>query len=95
MSTEERVARLENAFATLLEMTRNLDERDDTHTGWINELGTAQAETERKIAALVDAQIRTEDAMVRLADAQAHTDKTVAALASKVDALTDLIKARG
>jgi peptidoglycan hydrolase CwlO-like protein len=93
---------LENAFTTLFEMAQNHDDRMDDHNGWINQLGsrmeelaTAQANTEQKIAALVDAQIRTEDAMARLANAQAHTDETVATLASKVDALTDLIKARG
>lgn len=102
MSADERITQLESAFTMLLNMTRNLDERADTHTDWINQLGAAQAETERKIAALVDAQIRTEDALARLttkmsdlADAQAHTDATFNALALKVDALTDLVKGRG
>jgi hypothetical protein len=50
----------------------------------------------------VDAQIHTEDAMTRLATqmselvaAQGRTDANVNTLASKVDGLTDLIKARG
>ncbi|MGB8510932.1 MAG: hypothetical protein WCD76_21340 [Pyrinomonadaceae bacterium] len=108
MTTEERVLRLENAFASLSEiaakvdlrtdavvgMLQNHEERFDDHTDWINQLGAAQAETERKIAALVDAQIRTEDALARLADAQAHTDAIVGVLVAKVDALTDLVKGR-
>ncbi len=109
MSTDERVARLENAFTTLFEMVRNHDDRMNDHNGWINQLGsrmeelaTAQANTEQKIAALVDAQIHTEDAMTRLATqmselvaAQGRTDANVNTLASKVDGLADLIKARG
>jgi hypothetical protein len=80
MTTEERVLRLENAFATLAEMVanektrtdlllqlvRDHEERSETHGSWINQLGTAQAESERKIAALVDAQIRTEESLSRL-----------------------------
>jgi peptidoglycan hydrolase CwlO-like protein len=78
---------------------RNHGERFDTHMGWINQLGAAQAEltvaqanTEHKIAALVDAQIHTEAVLSQLAEAQKRTEATVAALASKVDALTDLVK---
>lgn len=115
MTTEERVLRLENAFATLAEMSaqsdarhdqlaqlvaqsdarqerlaqmvaqeagrtdtllqlvRDHDERMETQQGWINQLGTAQSESEAKIAALADAQIRTEEA-------QANADVRIAAL---------------
>ena len=92
MSTEDRVAQLESAFVTLTQLVRNHGERFDTHADWINQLGAAQVNSEQKIAALVDAQIRTEDAVRQLAEAQTRTEATVAALASKVDALTDLVK---
>jgi hypothetical protein len=54
---EDRVLRLENAFATLVEIQRGLEERFDTHRQWINELGAAQVELTR-------AQARTEVALV-------------------------------
>ncbi|HEX8708615.1 MAG TPA: hypothetical protein VF723_10270 [Pyrinomonadaceae bacterium] len=57
MSMEDRVLRLENAFATLVEIQRGLEERFDTHRQWINELGAAQVELTR-------AQARTEVALV-------------------------------
>jgi hypothetical protein len=53
MSVDDRVLRLENAFATLVEIQRGLEERFDNHERWINELGAAQVE-------LTKAQARTE-----------------------------------
>jgi hypothetical protein len=60
MSVEDRVLRLENAFATLVEIQRGLEERFDTHEKWINELGAAQVGLTRAQAELVQAQARTE-----------------------------------
>jgi predicted nucleic acid-binding Zn-ribbon protein len=99
MSTEKRIERLESAFVQLSEMVGSTDERADQHQDWINQLGSrmeelasAQVNTEHKIAALTDAMIRvedaqtrTEDALVRLADAQARTEK-------KLDALIDVVR---
>jgi hypothetical protein len=51
----------------------------------INELGTAQANSESRIAALADAQIKTAGALVRLAETQAHTDQ-------RLDALIDIVR---
>jgi chromosome segregation ATPase len=92
MSTEGRVARLENAFVNLTRLAESLDERLNTQLSWINSLGEAQANSEAKIAALADAQIKTEDALVRLAEAhtklaesQAHTDQ-------RLDALIDIVR---
>ena len=87
MSVDERLARLEQAFATLVRLTESASERMDTQEGWINDLGRAQAETNEKLAALVDAQIRTEDALRRLAESQVETNRAVAALTGRVDAL--------
>lgn len=88
MSTEERLVRLENAFATLTRLAESMDSRLNTQLSWINSLGEAQANSDAKIAALVDAQIRTEEAQVRteevllrLAEAQAHTDQRLDELA--------------
>jgi septal ring factor EnvC (AmiA/AmiB activator) len=84
LSAEERVAQLESAFVTLTELVRSHGERFDTHMSWINQLGAAQAEltaaqanSEQKIAALVDAQIRTEDELYRLAAQVAQTDTRI------------------
>ena len=61
MSVEDRVLRLENAFATLVEIQRGLEERFDNHDKWINELGAAQVE-------LTKAQARTEERLNTLID---------------------------
>jgi chromosome segregation ATPase len=99
LSTEERVARLENAFATLLEMAQNQSGRLDDHLGWINQLGSrmeelaaAQANSEQKIAALVDAQIHTEEALRRLADEQARTSAQLAETNARIDRLAETVE---
>lgn len=67
----------------------------------MDELEVAQANSERKIAALADAQIRTEaalanltekmaqlaEAQAKLAESQAHTDQ-------RLDALIDIVRER-
>ncbi len=108
MSVEERVLRLENAFATLSELVaasesrtnmmvtllHRMDERMDQQLTWINRLGSAQANTEGKLAALIDAQIRTEQTLTTLTErmtglvgAQERTDR-------RVDALIDIVGER-
>lgn len=61
MTTEERVLRLENAFATLVEMVRHHDEE-------IDEMKDSQRHADERIAALADAQIQTERALTRLSE---------------------------
>jgi conjugal transfer/entry exclusion protein len=78
VSTEERVAQLESAFATLVQLVRDHGERFDTHLAWINQLGAAQVNSEQKIAALVDAQI--------------HTEAVAAATNERIDRLTELVE---
>lgn len=109
MSTEDRLSQLERSFVAVTELLRGHSERADTHDGWINELGTAQAETERKLAALVDAQIHSEDklarleaAMTRIAEAQARvseaqerTEANLASLAERVERIASLIEGGG
>jgi chromosome segregation ATPase len=92
LSTEERVAQLESAFATLVQLVRDHGERFDTHLAWINQLGSAQANTEEKIAALVNAQIRTEEALTRLAEAQARTERAVAETNARLDRLAEMVE---
>lgn len=103
MSTEDRAAQLEGAFATLVQLVRDHGERFDTHLAWINQLGAAQAEltaaqadlaaaqanSEGKIAALVDAQIRTEDELRRLAEQGAQANARIDRLAELVERLTE------
>jgi chromosome segregation ATPase len=92
MSTEDRVAQLESAFVTLTQLVRNHGERFDTHMTWINRLGEAQADSEQKIAALVDAQIRTEDELRRLAEAQRHSEATAAEANARLDRLAQMVE---
>jgi acetyl/propionyl-CoA carboxylase alpha subunit len=52
----------------LTEITQRHGERLEDHDSQMAELRAAQANTEHKLAALVDAQIKTEDALRRLTD---------------------------
>jgi chromosome segregation ATPase len=106
MSTDERVTQLENAFVTLTQLVQSHGERFDTHMTWINQLGAnmeqlalaqaeltaAQANSEQKIAALVDAQIRTEDELRRLAEAQRHSESTAAEANARLDRLAGMVE---
>jgi chromosome segregation ATPase len=106
MSTEERFARLENAFLTLTRLAESLDDRLNTQLTWINSLGEAQANSEAKIAAVADAQIKTEDALVKLAEAHTKLAESQAKLAEsqaklaesqthtdrRLDALIDIVR---
>jgi multidrug resistance efflux pump len=96
MSADERVAQLESAFVTLMRLVQSHGERFDTHLDWINQLGTAQAEltaaqanSEQKIAALVDAQIRTEDELRKLAEQGAQANARLDRLAGMVERLME------
>jgi multidrug resistance efflux pump len=103
LSTEDRVAELEGAFVTLTQLVRSHGERFDAHLGWINQLGSAQAQltaaqaelasaqsnSEQKIAALVDAQIRTEDELRRLAEQGAQANARIDRLAEMVERLAE------
>ena len=70
MSVEDRVLRLENAFATLVEIQRGLEERFDNHDKWINELGESQVELKKAQGELAQAQ-------AELAKAQARTEENL------------------
>jgi len=99
MSTEDRIERVESAFVMLSNLVQSHGERFDTHREWLNELGArmvelaaaqaeltaAQANTEQKLAALVDAQIRTEEELRRLSEAQDRSDQ-------RMDSLADTVK---
>ncbi|MBA3804089.1 MAG: hypothetical protein H0X14_00010 [Acidobacteria bacterium] len=84
MSTDERVAQLESAFVTLTRLVQNHGERFDTHMGWINQLGAAQAE-------LTSAQANSEQKIAALVDAQIHTEAVAAATNERIDRLVELV----
>ena len=102
----ERIASLEKSFQTLTQLAVSASERADQHGAWINQLGTAQAESDVKIAALADAQIHTEEGMnalraaqtnsdaklAALADAQIRTEEALTRLTLKVNDLTELVR---
>ena len=82
---ERRVATVEEAVKLLTELALRANER-------MGDLEEAQANSERKIAALADAQIRTEEAIANLtakmaehSAQQAHTDQ-------RLDALIDIVR---
>jgi glycine cleavage system regulatory protein len=67
--TLEEFAADVRAFTRILtEITRRHGERLEDHDSQMAELRAAQANTEHKLAALVDAQIKTEDALRRLTE---------------------------
>lgn len=115
MSVEERVLRLENAFATLSELAaasedrtdkviallRSMDERMDQHLAWINQLGSAQANTETKLAALTDAQIKTEQTLTvfdarlaALTEAHIRTEQSLASFQERTERALAEVAAR-
>jgi methyl-accepting chemotaxis protein len=65
---EEFAADVREFTRILTEITRRHGERLDEHDSQMTELREAQAHTEHKIAALVDAQIKTEEALQRLTE---------------------------
>jgi chromosome segregation ATPase len=81
MSTEERVTQLEQAFVTVTQLLHNHSERLDTHMDWINQLGAAQAENDRRYAQLIDEHIRTDDEFKKLAASQQRTEEALRQLA--------------
>jgi len=85
VTNEERLSHLEAAFLTVVKLAENHEERMDLWGERMEELATAGAHADARIAALADAQIRTEAALARLADAQAHTDR-------RLDALIDIVR---
>jgi hypothetical protein len=80
MSTEDRLLRLENAFTTLVEIQRGLEERFDNHEQWINDLGAGQVE-------LRATQVELRAAQVELTKAQARTETVVAETNERLNAL--------
>ncbi|MBC7930669.1 MAG: hypothetical protein H7Z38_08880 [Rubrivivax sp.] len=89
MSTEERVAQLESAFVTLTRLVQSHGERFDTHMGWINQLGAAQAELTAAQADLAAAQANSEQKIAALVDAQIHTEEVVASTNERIDRLIE------
>ena len=75
---EGRLTRLEDAFATLVNIARITDERLDVVESGISTL------TE-KMAALAEAQARTDTKMAELAEAQSHSDQRLNALIDIVE----------
>ena len=92
MSNEERLTNLEEFSRLIVQWARRADES-------MQELREAQANSERKIAALADAQIRAEDAMNKLFATTANLSEKMAKLASqqthtdqRLDALIDIVR---
>lgn len=106
MTAEERVLRLENAFAAitelvakettrtdvLLQLVSDHDARLNQQLTWLNAPGSAQANADQRIAALADAQIRTEETLMRLSESQARTDEALGRLTERVNRLADVVE---
>lgn len=78
MSSGERLTTLEEFSKLMMQWARSAQEG-------MSDLREAQANSERKIAALADAQIHTDEVMAELASQQAHTDR-------RLDALIDIVR---
>ena len=89
MSDEERLTNLEEFVKLMTQWALRAEERMD-------ELRTAQADSEAKIAALADAQIKTEEALAKLAEAQARAEERLseaqAHTEQRLDALIDIVR---
>jgi|GEM_PF-3361054 len=77
---ESRVKKVELKIKTIEEAILLLSQQTLIHSNWFDEIREAQANTDVKIAALVDAQIRNED------EAKASRTNTDAKIAALVDA---------
>ena len=92
MDVDDRLLRLENAFATLVEIQRGLEERFDTHEQWINELGGAQTELTKSQADLAQAQAELAQAQAELAQAQARTEAVLAETGERLNSLINVFE---
>jgi len=88
---ERRIEGLEEAYALLVKLARS-------QQNGMDEIRAAQAETDHRLAALVDAQMHTEQALQRLTEAherlaasQVHSDRRLDAL---IDVVRDLLNGR-
>lgn len=105
MSVEERLLRLENAFATLAELqadqhrrVKGLEESFVLLTTLVrsqnegmDEVRAAAADADARIAALADAHIRTEDALARLTERMDGLAERVDRLGEHVNQLTERV----
>ncbi len=93
---EERLARLEAAFVTLVELARSSDERmdgfDEERAAFDHRLAAldvriaeAHARFEEAHARFEEAHARFEEAHARLTEAQAHTDERLNVLIAVVE----------
>jgi uncharacterized coiled-coil protein SlyX len=67
MTTEERLLRLENAFTTLVELARNIDERLDDQDSRINTVETNLSALSDIVAEVAKNQKRTDEQLNNLA----------------------------
>jgi uncharacterized coiled-coil protein SlyX len=67
MTTEERLLRLENAFTTLVELARNIDERLDDQDSRINTVETKLSALSDIVAEVAKNQKRTDEQLNNLA----------------------------
>ncbi len=82
---ERRIATVEEAVKLLTELALSANER-------MGDLEEAQANSERKIAALADAQIRTEEAIANLTGKMAEHSAQQAHTDQRLDALIDIVR---
>jgi archaellum component FlaC len=75
MTTEERLLRLENAFTTLVELSRNMDER-------IDDSNERQSTLENNLSALENNLTALSQIVIELAQAQQRTDERLDRLAA-------------
>jgi uncharacterized coiled-coil protein SlyX len=85
MTTEERLLRLENAFTTLVELARNIDERLDGHDSRMNTFEANLSALSDIVAEVAKNQRRTDEQLNSLAANQRRTDEQLNSLAALVE----------
>ena len=85
MTTEERLLRLENAFTTLVELARNIDERLDDYNSRTDTLEANLSALSDIVAEVAKNQRRTDEQLNILTANQRRTDEQLNNLAGLVE----------
>ena len=82
MTAEERLLRLENAFTTLVELARNMDERLDDHHSRLSTLETNLSALSDIVAEVAKSQRRTDEQLKIVAASQRQTEEQLKIVAA-------------
>ena len=99
MTTEERLLRLENAFATLAELAAKSNERHDSADDRLDKLLTLALSADERLSQqqawineLGEAQARLAQAQAELSQAQARTEAAMAETNERLNNLINIVE---